>query len=74
MMWGLGLGGPAGAILMFDLDIGTHTLCTTLWPRHVVDFGVGTLLATILLVLPIVLVASDDDPRAPQFPSARLRQ
>ena len=74
MMWGLGLGGPAGAILLFDRDIGMHTRLATLWPRHVVDFGVGMLFAMILLVLPIVLVASDDDPRSPQFPKARLRQ
>lgn len=47
----------------------------TLWPQHVVDLGVGTLLALLLLVLPAVLLFArgDDDPTPTPLPPARLR-
>lgn len=72
MMWGLGLAAPAGALFIFALsDYGRHVV--KLWPRHVVEIGIGTMLVLILIVLPIILVASDDETAPPTLPRARVR-
>ncbi len=72
----LGLGVPGSALLTFSLGLESMSHePVTLWPRRVVELGLGTILVLLLVVMPLVLLFTrgDDEPPATTLPSARLR-
>jgi hypothetical protein len=73
--YGLGLALPGAVTLSLAFDPGTWERVAIAWPRRVVELGVGTLLAMLLVVLPTILLFArgDDDPSPATLPPARLR-
>lgn len=75
-IYGLGLVLPGAALWSLTRGSGLYADAhVILWPQRVVELGVGTLLALLLLVLPAVLLFArgDDDPAPSELPPARLR-